>query len=137
MDWYSWGQYGNVFVPESHIMVDEENQKATYDSISEAKQACEALGSVQCFGIYDAHCDGATAAKPLVLVASPGLDLNEVEESSVGSCIYHMEIGSGTTTTTTVAEHCTWAAWRSRPRSPSGSITHVYAAEVPRNLIYY
>ena len=87
VDWYSWNRYGNVFVPESHIMVDEEGQKATYASMEEAKQACEALGSVQCFGIYDAHCDGASEGKPVELVASPGLDLNEVEESSVGGAL--------------------------------------------------
>lgn len=103
---------GNVYVPASHIMIDQDlaegQNKASYGSVEAAKAACEALGSVQCFGIYDANCDGASEESPVELVASPGLDLDQVNESSVGSCIYHMVLGSGTTTTTTIAEQCTW-----------------------------
>eukprot|EP00438_Fugacium_kawagutii_P036281 Skav218329 [mRNA] locus=scaffold2239:560965:566323:+ [translate_table: standard] len=54
------------------------------------------MGTVQCFGIYDANCNGASEESPVELVASPGLDLDKVNESSVGSCIYHMVLGSGT-----------------------------------------
>lgn len=103
---------GNVYVPASHIMIDQDlaegQNKASYGSVEAAKAACEALGSVQCFGIYDANCDGASEESPVELVASPGLDLDQVNEPSVGSCIYHMVLGSGTTTTTTIAEQCTW-----------------------------
>lgn len=112
VDWYSWTLYGNVYVPASHIMIDQDlaegQNKASYGSVEAAKAACEALASVQCFGIYDANCDGASEESPVELVASPGLDLDQVNESSVGSCIYHMVLGSGTTTTTTIAEQCTW-----------------------------
>lgn len=56
VDWYSWTLYGNVYVPASHIMIDQDlaegQNKASYGSVEAAKAACEALGSVQCFGIY-------------------------------------------------------------------------------------
>jgi len=107
IDFYSWTTHSNVFVPGDHIML-EDNKRITYGSVEDAKTACEGMGSVQCFGIYDANCDGASEESPVELVASPGLNLNEVKESSVGSCIYHMELGPGTTTTTTIAQQCTW-----------------------------
>jgi len=107
IDFYSWTTHSNVFVPGDHIML-EDNKRITYGSVEDAKAACEGMGSVQCFGIYDANCDGASEESPVELVASPGLNLNEVKESSVGSCIYHMELGPGTTTTTTIAQQCTW-----------------------------
>lgn len=108
IDFYSWTTHSNVFVPGDHIMIDSDNKRVTYGSVEDARAACEGMGSVQCFGIYDANCDGASEESPVELVASPGLNLNEVKESSVGSCIYHMELGPGTTTTTTIAQQCTW-----------------------------
>jgi len=108
IDFYSWTTHSNVFVPGDHIMLDSDNKRITYGSVEDARAACEGMGSVQCFGIYDANCDGASEESPVEIVASPGLNLNEVKESSVGSCIYHMELGPGTTTTTTIAQQCTW-----------------------------
>ncbi|CAJ1336493.1 unnamed protein product [Effrenium voratum] len=115
VNWYSWSEYHNVYVDKSYYMVDQDTGAAAgYGTMDAALQACEALGNVQCFGVYDPNCDGATEDNPVMLVASPGLDLNEVKESNIGSCIHHMTLGSQTTTTTTVAHNCTWEVGVSR-----------------------
>eukprot|EP00913_Durusdinium_trenchii_P014668 g13762.t1 len=102
VDWYSWTLHGNVFVPNEHIMIDQDQHAppAWPQPRPPAKPWAQCSASV--FMMPTAM------ESPVVLVSAPGLDLNQVEESSVGSCIYHMELGSGTTTTTTIAEQCTW-----------------------------
>ncbi|CAE7761378.1 AMY1.6, partial [Symbiodinium pilosum] len=119
--WYSWTTYGNAIVDRTHYLIDEAtNQPASYSSMEDAKNACEKLGSVHCFGIYDTKCDGASQESPVRLIASPGLDLHEVEESSIGSCIIHMKLGTGTTTTTTVVQLCDWEISVSRSAPQQG-----------------
>lgn len=46
-----------------------------------------------CFGIYDANCDGATEEQPVKIIKAPGLDMTEVKESSVGSCVQRLMSG--------------------------------------------
>mmetsp|Transcript_46384 Transcript_46384/g.108688 ORF Transcript_46384/g.108688 Transcript_46384/m.108688 type:complete len:766 (-) Transcript_46384:125-2422(-) len=121
VDWYSWSTYGNAYVAENHYLIDQDTgMPAMFGDMEDAKAACEGMGSVHCYGIYDTKCDGASEESPVKLIASPGLDLHEVQESAIGSCIIHMELGSGTTTTTTVAEMCTWKIDVSRSQDDSG-----------------
>jgi len=51
-DLYHWQTYTNAFVTFEHYMYDSSvGQLAAYSSMDEAKNACETMGSVLCFGI--------------------------------------------------------------------------------------
>eukprot|EP00437_Effrenium_voratum_P007303 CAMPEP_0181435928 /NCGR_PEP_ID=MMETSP1110-20121109/20585_1 /TAXON_ID=174948 /ORGANISM="Symbiodinium sp., Strain CCMP421" /LENGTH=687 /DNA_ID=CAMNT_0023559477 /DNA_START=94 /DNA_END=2157 /DNA_ORIENTATION=+ len=127
VDWYSWTTYGNAYVATNHYLIDEATgQPASFATMEDAKAACETMGSVHCFGIYDTKCDGASEESPVILIASPGLDLHGVEESAIGSCIVHMALGSGTTTTTTVVQLCNWEINISRADPQQGDSNSVW-----------
>eukprot|EP00913_Durusdinium_trenchii_P024777 g23257.t1 len=128
-DLYHWQTYTNAFVTFEHYMYDSSvGQLAAYSSMDEAKNACETMGSVLCFGIYDANCDGPTRENPVKLIKAPGLDLESVQESSVGSCIQKLMSGPGTTLTTTTVRACTYQIQYESSQAPG----EIKTMEVPR-----
>eukprot|EP00439_Symbiodinium_sp_Y106_P078954 s399_g17.t1 len=120
IDWYSWSTFNNAFVTQDHYMVDADTGRvAAFGTMEEAKSACEMMGSVLCFGIYDTKCDGASEESPVKLIKAPGLDLESVKESNIGSCVLRMKLGSETTVTTTIAQFCSYEVNVSRTDDPS------------------
>ncbi|CAJ1355180.1 unnamed protein product [Effrenium voratum] len=119
LDLFHWSTYGNTYVTSDHYMVDLESGSVTdFGSMEDAKAACETMGTVLCFGVYDTACDGATEESPVKLIKAPGLDLNSVKESSIGSCVERMNGGPGTTVTTTTAQLCTYEVEISKSEDP-------------------
>eukprot|EP00435_Cladocopium_sp_Y103_P062577 s527_g24.t1 len=107
LELYHWQTYTNAFVTSDHYMYDTDSGRVvSYTDMAEAKQACETMGSVLCFGIYDANCDGPSYENPVKIVKAPGIDLESVKESSVGSCVQKLMNGPGTTMTTTTVKAC-------------------------------
>lgn len=107
LELYHWQTYTNAFVTSDHYMYDSDSGRVvSYTNMAEAKQACETMGSVLCFGIYDANCDGPSYENPVKIVKAPGIDLESVKESSVGSCVQKLMNGPGTTMTTTTVKAC-------------------------------
>ncbi|CAE7202398.1 AMY1.6 [Symbiodinium natans] len=127
IDWYSWSIYNNAFVTQEHYMIDADTgHVAAFGTMDEAKAACEMMGSVLCFGIYDTKCDGATEESPVKLIKAPGLDLESVKESNIGSCVLRMKLGSETTVTTTIAQICSYEVNVSRTDVDPSAVWKTY-----------
>lgn len=130
IDWYSWSTFNNAFVTQDHYMVDADTGRvAAFGTMEEAKSACEMMGSVLCFGIYDTKCDGATEESPVKLIKAPGLDLESVKESNIGSCVLRMKLGSETTVTTTIAQFCSYEVNVSRTDVDPSAVWKTYRVE--------
>jgi len=130
VNWYSWSTYNNAYVTQDHYMMDADSgHTAMFGSMSEAKAACELMGSVLCFGIYDTKCDGATEESPVRLIKAPGLDLDSVKESSIGSCILRMKLGSETTVTTTIAQVCSYEVNVSKADQDPNAVWKTYIVD--------
>ncbi|CAE7354408.1 AMY1.6 [Symbiodinium pilosum] len=130
IDWYSWSTFNNAYVTQDHYMMDANTgHMAAFGSMEEAKAACEMMGSVLCFGIYDTKCDGANEERPVTLIKAPGLDLESVKESNIGSCVLRMKLGSETTVTTTIAQICSYEVNVSRTDLDPTAVWKTYKVE--------
>jgi len=119
LELYHWSTYTNAFVTSEHYMYDSDTGRmVTFTNMVEAKQACETMGSVLCFGIYDANCDGPSWENPVKIIKAPGIDMESVKESSVGSCVEKLMTGPGTTVTTTTVRSCIYEIEYTSSKAP-------------------
>lgn len=102
VDPYTWILHQNVSGTQFYVPSNDDGE---YPTVWQAKQACEASTELNCLGVYEVSCSGASPNNPARLITA-GTPLSD---SSIGSCVEEMYLGNTTTATTTLPEQlCTY-----------------------------
>jgi len=101
-DPYTWILHQNVSGSQFYVPSNDDGE---YPTVWQAKQACAASTALNCLGVYEVACSGASPSNPARLITAN----TPLSDSSIGSCVEEMYLGNTTTATTMLPQQiCTY-----------------------------